>query len=400
MAQEKPPEEGSIKAESGISDAVAATSEASVTDESTPDRDAPLVVEAEAVAAPVMENGPSAEAAPAQPPAAASARRSGILPLVFGGMVVGVIGFGGAMAGLTQFRTDSTGRADQTASDIAANSERIEALSAELDRLAGTPPPEVDLAPQTARIDAIQADIAGLQATIAETRTALGAGIESLAGRIAALESRPDMPGGDPTAAVADAEIESFRRQLEQLTADAEAQVAAARSRAAEIESAAAEAAAEAERQALLARIGAAVDSGAPFADLLTGIEDAPKALTASAGGVATLAALRRDFPDAARAALAATESAPDGASLGERVSAFLRQRTNARSLTPREGDDPDAILSRAEGHLSAGGLDAALGELDALPEAARSAMSGWLERARTRADALEALGAMSSATN
>ena len=74
-----------------------------------------------------------------------------------------------------------------------------------------------------------------------------------------------------------------------------------------------------------------------------------------------------------------------------DRFTAFLRRQTNARSLAPREGNDPDAILSRAEAALSSGDLPAALTELDALPENARAAMDGWIADASARADALAA---------
>ena len=128
-----------------------------------------------------------------------------------------------------------------------------------------------------------------------------------------------------------------------------------------------------------------------------TGAE-VPEALAALAEtGVPTRAALAESFPEAARAALAAARAeAGEGAS----VSAFLRSQLGMRSLTPRAGDDPDAVLSRAEAALAEGRLSDALAEIEALPETARAAMADWAAQARSRADALVAAEALSAAMN
>ena len=59
--------------------------------------------------------------------------------------------------------------------------------------------------------------------------------------------------------------------------------------------------------------------------------------------------------------------------------------------MTPKEGDDPDAVLSRAEAAVAAGKLQDALNELAALPEAARSALSSWEAAANARVAAMTA---------
>ncbi|MGB8622217.1 MAG: hypothetical protein WCD16_05310, partial [Paracoccaceae bacterium] len=81
----------------------------------------------------------------------------------------------------------------------------------------------------------------------------------------------------------------------------------------------------------------------------------------------------------------------------GDRIGAFLRTQFGARSLTPREGNDPDAILSRAEAALNAGELKDALDEIATLPEAGQQAMSGWVAKAQKRADALAAADTLAS---
>jgi hypothetical protein len=104
------------------------------------------------------------------------------------------------------------------------------------------------------------------------------------------------------------------------------------------------------------------------------------------------MAQVQAGFPAAARAALAASVQPDPEAALGDRMLAFLRAQTGARALTPRDGADPDAILSRAEAAMRAGDLDSALAELDSLPPDAAAALAGWRAGAETRAAAVAAL--------
>jgi len=70
----------------------------------------------------------------------------------------------------------------------------------------------------------------------------------------------------------------------------------------------------------------------------------------------------------------------------------FLRSQTGARSLAPRDGDDTDAVLSRAEAALRQGDLATTLTELDALTGDPAAAMAAWRAQAETRMAALAAL--------
>ena len=121
--------------------------------------------------------------------------------------------------------------------------------------------------------------------------------------------------------------------------------------------------------------------------------------MTANAqGGLPSLQVLRQGFPDAARAALDASLRASKGDTWTERVSVFLRGQTGTRSLIPREGTDPDAVLSRAEAAVTAGDLALALTELAALPDAGKAAMADWLGLAAQRQDAVAAVQALTTA--
>ena len=73
-----------------------------------------------------------------------------------------------------------------------------------------------------------------------------------------------------------------------------------------------------------------------------------------------------------------------------------MRRQLGARSVQPREGSDPDAVLSRAEAAVRDGDLSEALNELDNLPEDVQSAMADWLADARARVAAEAAINDLS----
>ncbi|MGE4327554.1 MAG: COG4223 family protein, partial [Pseudodonghicola sp.] len=165
----------------------------------------------------------------------------------------------------------------------------------------------------------------------------------------------------------------------------------------------AAEAAQLAANRTALAELRAALDSGAGYENLLTELRSGgvtiPDALAATAkDGVVTLAALRDGFAPAARDALAAARAQAKGTDRS--LTAFLQRQLGARSVAPREGADPDAILSRAEAALTAGNLSAALTEVDSLPEAARAALADWSALAHLRANAIAAADTLAQSLN
>jgi hypothetical protein len=107
---------------------------------------------------------------------------------------------------------------------------------------------------------------------------------------------------------------------------------------------------------------------------------------------------LRAEFPAAARAGLAAAlNAAPNsGGALGV-IGDFLRVQTGARSVEPREGDDPDAVLSRVDAAVKAGDIRGALTGIASLPEPAQAAMADWTSRAQLWVDADTALATLAS---
>ena len=159
----------------------------------------------------------------------------------------------------------------------------------------------------------------------------------------------------------------------------------------------AAAAATKSAQGAAILQIHAAMDSGAAYGAALQALQGItlPEALTANAEGLPSLKVLQDSYPQAARLALEAALKADMGESWTERALSFLRTQVGARSLTAREGTDPDAVLSRAEAALSAGDVPGALTELDALPDTAKTAMETWRTGADRRQAAQAGLAAL-----
>lgn len=129
--------------------------------------------------------------------------------------------------------------------------------------------------------------------------------------------------------------------------------------------------------------------AGATQALTDAGLDDAARL----AADVPTLAQLQDSYDRAARAALKAARAASPPDNVFSGIGAFLADQTGARSVRPRGGDDPDAIQSRAGALVEAGDIVGALNELDAMPEAGRDAMSGWLTDANAWVAVQDALG-------
>ena len=110
------------------------------------------------------------------------------------------------------------------------------------------------------------------------------------------------------------------------------------------------------------------------------------------------MATLRDTFAPAARDALAAARAGT--VETDRSLGSFLRRQLGARSVEPREGDDPDAVLSRAEAALTQGRLQQTLDEIAALPDPARAALADWTALARLRLSALGAAETLAQSLN
>lgn len=334
---------------------------------------------ADALAAEILPHPDSAPAdpAPGPSPSPPPRRGPGILGPLLGGALAALGGFALShynVFGLVPPPADLAplAQADQDqAAALAALRSEVATVASRLAELEGAPASQ----PDTARLDDLDQRIAALE-TLPQDGDA---GTAALAARLAKLEQQlsAQPPAADQ------AEVDAALARL----AEAEAEA----SRRADEATAAAEAAAH---KARLDQLRETVASGVPFEAELAALNDPDLAASLSphAAGIATLAALQADFPEAARQSLQlARADAPD-TGWGARLTDFLAAQTGARSLTPREGDDPDAVLSRAEFALAEGRLADALAEVKTLPEPIRAPLADWIARAEARLAVLAAL--------
>lgn len=394
--------------------------------------------------------GPPPHIAPPPVPA----RRGGFWPLFLGGVVAAGLGSAATIWALPNLRPqpeapaapvidEAALRADAVSAAQAEVAARTEALLADA-RAAGTEAGTE--AGAEAGIEAARNAIAEAAAAApgeadsaaeleaAEQLQSSLAAIDELSRRVAALESRPAaMPTEDatgPAPASAD-EVAALRdelaaqaqqlqtlaarpqadpaaldevraladsaagaqQQIEAAAAAVEQRLAAAETDAAAVEQQVTETARRTEALAALATLQSALDTGedrsAAVEALATAGVEAPEALAVPAP---SLEQLQETFPDAARAGLRASlRETPAGT--GNTLTNFFRAQTGARSVEPRQGGDPDAVLSRAGDAVARGEIGAALAELEALPAAGREAMADWLQGAEAWAAAAAALG-------
>ncbi|MFN5995910.1 MAG: COG4223 family protein [Paracoccaceae bacterium] len=328
---------------------------------------------------------------PLPPPAPPPARSSGLLAPLFGGALAALGGFA-----LSHFNLLGPAASDQGAELAAISAQitkaqedqakaldgitgNIAALSNRLDTLEAKPAPEL---PDLSGLDALDTRLAAIEAMPLD---ATGAN-PALAAKVAELERRlAALPATDTSAAV--------QNQLDEALARLDAAEAAAKTQVAEAEAAAA----KSRRSQALDALSRAVIEGRPFAAELQALED--PALSSTLGplaetGVPTLANLQAEFPDGAREALRLARDMNPEAGWTDRLVDFLAVQTGARSVTPRDGTTPDAILSRAEFALSEGRVADALVELAPLEDAVKAPLAAWVAAASNHVAAVAAVQA------
>ena len=394
----------------------------------------------------------------ARPSAASGApesRGAGIGSMILGGLIAGAIGFAAAWFLGQGPRDAASANAEAFAERISALEARVDPdlspIEARLDELAGAVP---DTAPLDSRIAAIEeslgnvADTATLEAVgdrlaaledglaglseaasasgtqeeaapavDAATADAVGA-VESItsenAERLAALETEiaalpdglGDVPGeidglrsdlGEVQDSVASVEerVASAQQAIDEVRASVQSAQDAVEAERLALEAAAEEEARTLRAEAALTGIRAAIDTGEPLTEPLASYaeatgNDVPDALSGIAeDGAPTLGSLQSAFDAAARNAIAVAPAEPGPAG-------FLRAQIGLRSLSEREGDGVDAVLSRAQARLQEGDLSAAVEAASTLEGRPAEAMEDWLARARTRLAATQAADGLS----
>jgi hypothetical protein len=324
--------------------------------------EAPVELELPAVVAePTVTEPMMAEPAPAKP------KGSGFLAGVLLGVVAAGAGYGVAtFYPLKHPVSQDTAPLQAQIDDLKAQIAALPNPTPRLDQLEQAVKSAPDIGQITARIVALEARPSGVSAQMQNDIAALQA------------QSKPFDPAPAVKAAIA-AEMAMVQKSAAAMQADAQA------------------AALQATRNAQIALLRAALDTGAPYVSATTMV-DLPAVLAEHAEtGLPSLTMLKDTFPDAARLALEAALRAHMGGTWAERVTNFLRTQTGARSLTPRDGNDPDAILSRAEAALNAADLPRALAEIQSLPSEAQTALQDWTNLAALRQSAIDAMTALAA---
>ncbi len=324
-------------------------------------------------------------------------QKSTVVPMLFGGLLAGLIGFIAAW-----YIWGRDGSAAELTARVDAQAEVLEGVQAAVESKASAEAVTL-LDGRIATLEsAPAADTSETETTIANQAEALAA----ISARIEALEKAPVEGSSDEASQAALAaygrEVEALRKevseQMSQMNAALEAAKETEAQAAARQEEAAAAAARAAEQRALL-DVQQALETGVPYSEALGRISSAeiPEGLASPATeGVPTLDSLKSGFPAAAREALKvsrAETAGEDGGGFGS----WLTRQVGARSLEPKEGGDPDAVLSRAEAALNTGALATALEEIAALPPSGQDAMADWAAQARIRNDAVTGAESLSA---
>lgn len=334
---------------------------------------------------------PPAEPSLPDPPAPVQqviVRRGSFVAPLLGGALAAVGGFALSHFDILNLRSDAASDLATLSAQVAdlqtkaANPQDLgpdlAALADRVARLESAPAPE---APDLSHLDALDQRLAAIEAMPTDGAASTAA----LTAKLAQLERRlaAQPQGASP----------ELQQQLDAALARLEKAEAAATARAEEARAAAS----AAERVRALDALSGRIAAGEPFAAELQALNDpsATTALSAYANmGAPTLSDLQASFPDAARQALRlARETSPD-TGWGDRLVDFLASQTGARSLTPLEGDTPDAILSRADFALSEGRVADAVAELQTLEAGVKAALDPWLAQAQAHLAANAALQA------
>lgn len=334
--------------------------------------------------------------------------RLGFVSTIAGGVIAGGIGY--FVAEYTRTTPPQTDYSAAIAVISDENARTIDVLSARIAKLEAAES-NVDQTEITALKQTYDAQSKKLADRLTKAEDLLNEAAAEMEGTRLRLAENVAQTGGEIGAATSEliaglgAEIDDLKVQLaaqiassdaiaESLSVASEkanAQIVAAQERANELSRKASDAAKNVDLTLQRERLLTAVEAGKAYAAQLGDIAnnvstDVPGALLDSADdGVASLPELQQKFPEAARRALKASVKAESGDGVGAKLAAFLKSQVGARSLEEKEGDDADAVLSRAEAALMRGELRAAVDLVRELPQEGITEITEWIRAAEKR---------------
>lgn len=344
------------------------------------------------------------DTAVATPAAVIHQKKGGTGAMILGGAVAAALGFGAAIyldSGSTLLPQGKVAQAfrAETRTQLEALEKTVTDLGSQLNM-------------NTDKVGALTSQISNGPDSVAMAQSLdeLSAKVAKMDAGLAALDARlSDLTQEALNAAISKEVVDGYQKELVDLQASLKAQreqvetmVQTAQAKEVEV----AQISQNTLTRAALTRVDTALQSGRSYAAALAEYEaviggPAPDALAQFAqDGLVSLSELSDSFVDSARAALNAARSSEGDAATGSRLGSFLKSQLQARSVTPKEGDDADAVLSRAEAALKDGRLSDSLAELDMLPDASKEKMASWIATATARQDALNTIETLLSATN
>ncbi len=276
---------------------------------------------------------------------------------------------------------------DRSAEDLLARIARYDERFAALEKGAAPDASAAQLQALAGQLEAAKREIAALGKQIDERPVAsAGATTEALAQSIDPLKAQ--LAGLEPLKAKA-AELDALKARV----AEMETRLGAVAQAQTEVET---DSKASALAVALYALRRAAAE-GKPYDAELKAIADiSPVPLDLAPleargkQGVRNLAQLQASFEAAADKAIDAEDRPAD--SLGSRIWAKAKSLVRVRRTGDVEGDGTQAVLARTEVRLNTGDLRAAVREGEQLKGPAAAAFAPWLDEARARLAADEAL--------
>ena len=315
-----------------------------------------------------------------------------LIPMFLGGLCAGAIGF--CIAMLPDY-FNSNDQISFLLLDQKEIHEQIISLSETVSKLRNLGPS----ANFSEELDPVRISLSKISADIMVRSSAQENEITALKERVYLLENRP--LNDEVSASV----IQSYERELTQLRAETAAvisktsdEIEKAKAKTARLEVAAQAASQENVAASALIGIEAAIFTGTGYSALLEELKvetelNFPEALSTNAQlGVVSLNTLQDEFSKLARVSLQAARAYGSGTGFGS----FLKAQLGIRSLSPREGSSPDAVLSRAEAAVSVGNLRLAVAELVDLPKSGQLVLQDWTDRANARLNVLDALSEIS----
>lgn len=328
-------------------------------------------------------------------------KQGSFLPMVIGGFIAAGLGFGASQYSASQSaaRAPVVEPVPDLTEPLGAQAARIDELAARLD--------DVPVAAEPFDAASLTQAIADVQGQIEVAATQLG----DLEARLAALEAAPTQ-SSDAAAPVVmpdpvdlsplEAEIAALKAALDDQSGVVAGMIATAEA----AKESAEETAKRAVARGAVTEILVALESGAGFTPAIetltqSGAVEVPAVLAeVSEKGLPTLSDLTSSFPAVARDALAAARAGAEPEAGGGGLGSLFARQLGVRSVMPREGNDPDAILSRMEAAVKDGNISEALAEMEALPDSAKASLAEWAAQANLRGSALQEAQALATSLN